>query len=201
MCLRVRWECATILASGYWSLPECSHRWNRGFSLSWHMEAAALTVQVCPTIRFHSVCASEARYVSSAHFDDDPRDWCILSSSVCVGLSLCSFRSVGHGNSRFHVLGGKSNTQGRCGASPRRVTVGVMIHRILRWTFPMNMMSNHTCSDRPLPTCKTSIVVTATICTLFKANTQSGGLRPPPQKRWRGIRPRHLLCGYWLWIR
>ena len=33
-------------------------------------------------------------------------------------------------------------------------------------------MSNHTCSDRPLPTCKTSIVVTATIFTLFKANIQ-----------------------------
>ena len=30
-------------------------------------------------------------------------------------------------------------------------------------------MSNHTCSDRPLPTCKTSI---ATIFTLFKANTK-----------------------------
>ena len=28
-----------------------------------------------------------------------------------------------------------------------------------------NMMSNHTCSDRPLPTCKTSIVVVATIFT------------------------------------
>ena len=33
-------------------------------------------------------------------------------------------------------------------------------------------MSNHTCSDRPLPTCKTSIVVTATIFTLFKASTK-----------------------------
>ena len=32
-------------------------------------------------------------------------------------------------------------------------------------------MSNHTCSDRPLPTCKTSIVVTATIFTVFKADT------------------------------
>ena len=35
-----------------------------------------------------------------------------------------------------------------------------------------NMMSDHTCSGRPLPTCKTSIVVTATILTLFKANTK-----------------------------
>ena len=35
-----------------------------------------------------------------------------------------------------------------------------------------NMMSNHTCSDRPLPTCKASIVVTAMIFTLFKANTK-----------------------------
>ena len=35
-------------------------------------------------------------------------------------------------------------------------------------------MSNHTCSDRPLPICKTSIVVIATIFTLFKANIQGG---------------------------
>ena len=33
-------------------------------------------------------------------------------------------------------------------------------------------MSNHTCSDTPLLTCTTSIVVTATIFALFKANTQ-----------------------------
>ena len=36
-----------------------------------------------------------------------------------------------------------------------------------------NMMSNHTCSDRPLSTCKASIVVTATIFSLFKANIRS----------------------------
>ena len=36
----------------------------------------------------------------------------------------------------------------------------------------MNIMSNHTCSDRPLRTCKACIVVTATIFTLFKANTK-----------------------------
>ena len=48
-------------------------------------------------------------------------------------------------------------------------------------------MSNHTCSDRPLPKCKISIVVTATIFTLFKANIRRprhlfccGGRRPPP---------------------
>ena len=35
-----------------------------------------------------------------------------------------------------------------------------------------NMMSDHTCSDRPLPTCKASIVVTAMIFTLFKDNTK-----------------------------
>ena len=35
-----------------------------------------------------------------------------------------------------------------------------------------NMMSNHTCSDRPLPIWKTSIVVTAWIFTLFEANTK-----------------------------
>ena len=35
-----------------------------------------------------------------------------------------------------------------------------------------NMVSNHIHSDRPLPTCKTSIVVTGTIFTLFKANTK-----------------------------
>ena len=34
-----------------------------------------------------------------------------------------------------------------------------------------NMASNRTCSDRPLPTCKTSIVLTATIFTFAKANT------------------------------
>ena len=33
-------------------------------------------------------------------------------------------------------------------------------------------MSNHTCSYRPLPTCKRSIVVAATLFTSFKANTQ-----------------------------
>ena len=62
--------------------------------------------------------------------------------------------------------------QGRCGKSPHLVTDGVMIRRILRWTFPMSMMSNLTCSDRPLPTCKTSIVVIAMIYTLFKTNTK-----------------------------
>ena len=52
-------------------------------------------------------------------------------------------------------------------------------------------MSNHTCSDRPLPTCKTSIVVTATIFTLFKANTKETTkevARPkaaPPLLWWR----------------
>ena len=35
-----------------------------------------------------------------------------------------------------------------------------------------NVMSNHTCSDRTLPTCKASIVVTATIFILFEANTK-----------------------------
>ena len=35
-----------------------------------------------------------------------------------------------------------------------------------------NMMSNHTCSDRPVLTCKTSTVVTATIFTSFKTNTK-----------------------------
>ena len=39
-----------------------------------------------------------------------------------------------------------------------------MIHGMAR-----NMMPNHTCSDRPLPTCKTSSVVIATIFTQFKA--------------------------------
>ena len=35
-----------------------------------------------------------------------------------------------------------------------------------------NRISSHTCSDRPLPTCKTSIVVTARIFTVFKADTK-----------------------------
>ena len=52
-------------------------------------------------------------------------------------------------------------------------------------------MSDHTCSDRPSPTCKTSIVVTATIFTLFKANTKETTkevARPeaaPPLLLWR----------------
>ena len=62
--------------------------------------------------------------------------------------------------------------QGRCGESPHLVTDGVTIHRILRGTFPMSMLSNHSCSDRPLPTCETSIVVTATTFNVFKANIQ-----------------------------
>ena len=33
-----------------------------------------------------------------------------------------------------------------------------------------NMISNHICSDRPLPTCKTSIVVTAKIFAVFNAD-------------------------------
>ena len=40
------------------------------------------------------------------------------------------------------------------------------------WHSNIHHMSDHTCSDPPLPTCKTSIVVTATIFTLFKANTK-----------------------------
>ena len=35
-------------------------------------------------------------------------------------------------------------------------------------------MSNHICSDRPLPARKTIIVIAATILTLFKANTKEG---------------------------
>ena len=27
-------------------------------------------------------------------------------------------------------------------------------------------------------------------------NNKGGGLRPPPQKRWGGLRPRHLFCGF-----
>ena len=37
-----------------------------------------------------------------------------------------------------------------------------------------NMMSNHTCSDRPLPTFKTSIVVTARIFTHSKPMYEGG---------------------------
>ena len=27
-------------------------------------------------------------------------------------------------------------------------------------------------------------------------NNKCGGLRPPPQERWHGLRPRHLFCGF-----
>ena len=64
-------------------------------------------------------------------------------------------------------------------------------------------MSNHTCSDRPLPTCKTSIVVTATIFTLYKANIQRW--RPAAATTKEVPRPSAapLLLWfplYWLWI-
>ena len=54
----------------------------------------------------------------------------------------------------------------------------------------MNMMSKHTCWDRPLPTCKASIVVTATHLPYSKP------IQRKPEKRWRGRRPRHLL--WWI---
>ena len=63
----------------------------------------------------------------------------------------------------------------------------------------MNMMSNHTCSDRPLPSYKTSIVVTASIFTLFKANTKETKqevARPKaasPLLRWRPQAASHVL--------
>ena len=47
-------------------------------------------------------------------------------------------------------------------------------------------MSNHTYAYRPLPTRQTSIVVTAAMYTVFKANIH----------RWRGLRPRHLFRGF-----
>ena len=59
---------------------------------------------------------------------------------------------------RGTLVAHRSVTHGHCGESPRRVTDGVMIRRMLRCMFPMthrmarNMMSNYTCSDRPLPT-------------------------------------------------
>ena len=74
---------------------------------------------------------------------------------------------------------------------------------ILRWTFPMNMMSNHTCSDRPFPTCKTSIVVTATIFTLFKANIQRWRPAAATTKEGQGPSAAPPLLWfplYWLWI-
>ena len=64
-----------------------------------------------------------------------------------------------------------------------------------------NMMSNHTCSDRPLPTCKTRIVVIAIIFTLFTANaedTTKEVVRPkaaPPLLWWR---PKAATFVYWL---
>ena len=73
-----------------------------------------------------------------------------------------------------------------CGDMARWLTANC----ILRWMFPMNhrmprnMMSNHICSDRPLPTCKTSIVVTATIFIIFKANIQRWRPSAAPPLLW-----------------
>ena len=53
-----------------------------------------------------------------------------------------------------------------------------------------NMMSNHTCSNRILPTCKASILVTATIFTLFKANTK--------ETTKEVARPKAATFVYWL---
>ena len=52
-----------------------------------------------------------------------------------------------------------------------------------------DMTSNHTCSDRPLPTCRTSIVVTATMFTSFNVDTKE------TTKKWSGRKQRHLFCG------
>ena len=64
-----------------------------------------------------------------------------------------------------------------------------------------NVISNHTCSDRPLPTCKTSIVVTAS-CSLAISGIAggpggaaprycrgSGGRSPPVLQGVRGAQP------------
>ena len=56
-----------------------------------------------------------------------------------------------------------------------------------------NMMSNQTCSARPLPTCKTSIVVSATI---FKANIQRW--RPAAATTKEVTRPSAALPLSWL---
>ena len=64
-----------------------------------------------------------------------------------------------------------------------------------------NMLSNHTCADGPLSTCKASIAVTATIFTVFKANakeTTKEVARPkaaPPLVWWR---PKAATFVYWL---
>ena len=89
---------------------------------------------------------------------------------------------------------GKQGVRGSAGppdspCAPARIARTAREHEAL---MARNMMSNHTCSDRPLPTCKTSIVVTATMIILFKANIQ----------RWRPAaattkeRRRHLFRGF-----
>ena len=98
----------------------------------------------------------------------------------------------------------KNRKQGRrhlvtvfCGDTARWFTAKC----ILRWTFSMNRMSNRTCSDRPSPTCKTCIVVTATIFTLFKANThiRGGAAECRVTSFVVAAAGRHFV--YWLWIR
>ena len=59
-----------------------------------------------------------------------------------------------------------------------------------------NMMANYTCLGRPLPTCKTSIVRTAAIFSLFKANIQSWRLSAATTKEVARLRPPHIFCGF-----
>ena len=64
-----------------------------------------------------------------------------------------------------------------------------------------NMMSTHTCSDRPFPTCKTSIMVTATIFTVFKADTKETTrelARPKAATPLLWWRPKAATFVYWL---
>ena len=61
--------------------------------------------------------------------------------------------------------------------------------------------SDHTCSDRPLPTCKTSFVVTATIFAPFKANTKETTkevARPKAASPLLWWRPQAATFVYWL---
>ena len=98
--------------------------------------------------------------------------WCVrlLSSCrVCIWRCLFCIRIKDlvilgyHGNFLILELGG---------LAPPRTPLRALYERRGNMKHEWRGTSNHTCSDRPLPTCNTSIVVTATIFTPFKPNTK-----------------------------
>ena len=81
-------------------------------------------------------------------------DW--ISCSSALGLHVCSLCKIGtflqHGKFLILELGGLAASQ-----TPLRA----LYERRGNIKHEWRGTSNHTCSDRPLPTCKTSMMVTA----------------------------------------